>query len=376
MINRYSDERIANIWSDEYRFGFYQQIELKLIEYFSENKDVKLSNPQPNIKNIKNLELKTRHEVVAFLKDMQSRLTKNEHKAMLHYGLTSSDIIDTTFSYQIRESLNVLITELQETLNILSNRIKEFSNLSTLGRTHGRIAEQMPLSMRFQHLKEEILYCTEFLTTKGLVGKLKGPVGHSHLDPQDEKTILNSLDLRPATFTTQIIPRHHYAQVMSSMAILAACFERFAISIRLLSIDEVNEWSETKTAGQYGSSSMPHKTNPVLSERICGLSRIIRSNSNAAIENIPLWLERDISHSSVERIIWPDSFHLLLQIIKDMNQILKKLSVNTQNILEKNTLYEAKSSSHKQMLALQEQGKSRFEAYECSSKQVNIQEKD
>lgn len=373
MIDRYIDKRISIIWSEEYKFNFYQEIELKLIKHLSKNKNIDLSSSKPNIENIKQLELETKHEVVAFLKDMESRLENDEHKAMLHYGLTSSDIIDTTFSHQIKESLNILITELQETLFILTNKIIEVSDIFTLGRTHGRIAEQMPLSMRFQHLKEEILYCTEFLTTKGLVGKLKGPVGHSHLDPQDEKTILNSLDLRPANFTTQVIPRHHYAQIMSSMAILAACFERFAISIRLLSIDEINEWSETKTATQYGSSSMPHKTNPVLSERICGLSRILRSHSNTAIENIPLWLERDISHSSVERIIWPDSFHLSLQIVKDMNEILKKLSINTQHILEKNKLYKAESSSHQQMLQLQKQGKSRFEAYECSSKQGNFQ---
>ena len=143
---------------------------------------------------------------------------------------------------------------------------------------------------------------------------------------------------------------------MSSIAILGACFERFAKSVRLLSIDEINEWSETKSVGQYGSSSMPHKTNPILSERICGLSRILRSNSNTAIENIPLWLERDISHSSVERIIWPDSFHIICQIISDTNTILKKLFINQENILEKNNSFEAKSSSHKQMLALQEQG--------------------
>ena len=368
MIDRYKNKDIQKIWSNKYKFNFFQTIELKLIENLSGSSVIPLNKKTPDLRNIQNLELYTKHEVVAFLKDMEERLIDKKHKALLHYGLTSSDLLDTTFSYQIRESMFIINTNLHKTLKLLNTKIKETSKLLTLGRTHGRIAEPIPLSNRFEHLKHEILYCMSFLSNRGLVGKLSGPVGVSHLTDQQQRDILSTLDLRPANFTTQVIPRHHYAQIMSSMAILAACFERFAKNIRLLSIDEINEWSETKSAQQYGSSSMPHKINPILSERICGLSRILRSHSNTAIENIPLWLERDISHSSVERIIWPDSFHLLCQIILDTNTILKKLFINQENILEKNSLFEAKSSSHKQMLALQEQGKTRFEAYANTSK--------
>lgn len=372
MIDRYANKDIQKIWSDRYKFNFFQTIELRLIENLSGSSAISLSRRTPDLENIRNIELSTKHEVVAFLKDMEERLVDQKHKALLHYGLTSSDLLDTTFSYQIRESIFIVNNQLHETLKLLNEKIKQTSELTTLGRTHGRIAEPIPLSNRFEHLKNEILYCISFLSNRGLVGKLSGPVGVPHLTEQQQKDILSTLDLRPASFTTQVIPRHHHAQIMSSIAILGACFERFAKNIRLLSIDEINEWSETKSVGQYGSSSMPHKTNPILSERICGLSRILRSHSNTAIENIPLWLERDISHSSVERIIWPDSFHIICQIISDTNTILKKLFINQENILEKNNSFEAKSSSHKQMLTLQKQGKSRFEAYANASKQKHF----
>ena len=177
MIDRYKNKDIDKIWSDRYKFNFFQTIELRLIENLSGSSSIPLNRRTPDLQNIQNLELTTKHEVVAFLKDMEERLVDNKHKALLHYGLTSSDLLDTTFSYQIRESIFIVNNQLHETLKLLNQKIKETSELTALGRTHGRIAEPIPLSNRFEHLKTEILYCISFLSNRGLVGKLSGPVG-------------------------------------------------------------------------------------------------------------------------------------------------------------------------------------------------------
>lgn len=355
MISRYEDSKIKVIWSDENRYRLWEKIELKYLKELLSKKGMPFLTstlPLQNIDMIKAYEKVTKHELVAFLKELSSRFSPNSnYTKYLHYGLTSSDIIDTASSLQIRESINRLL----HLTNILIEKITLIilykQNIPAIGRTHGKHAEEINFVSRFEGFLNELKDARNELVEakESLWGKLSGPVGTSTFVNQDAATkVLQDFNLKPLTISSQIVPRYLYIKPFYACLRLMLSYERFSTLVRLSAIDEINELQEGFFNGQAGSSAMPHKNNPVISENIAGLTRIIKANFQAVIDNTNLWWERDISHSSAERIIWPDTFHVLAHTTKNMINLVVNLNINSSNIEE--NLYHSESTSHEDLL--------------------------
>lgn len=285
----------------------------------------------------------------------------------MHVGMTSSDVIDTAFALQIQDSGKIIINDLEDTLKSLKELANKHKNTVCIGRSHGIHAEVMTFGVKicswidilerqldnFKHALEEIR-----------VGQISGPVGtYSNISPKIEEITCKNLGLKPARISTQIISRDYHAYFMQSLALIASVIEQFATEIRHLQRTEVLEVEEGFGAKQKGSSAMPHKKNPVLSENLCGLARVVRANSLAAMENIPLWHERDISHSSAERIIFPDSLILVDFMLYRFNSVIKNLVVHEKNMLKNTEKFGGIVFSQKVLLELVEKGLTREEAY-------------
>ena len=377
MIERYQDLKIKRIWSNNHKFFLWGKIETIYLTNILRSKN--LIDSQTHIypyrqcdeNMLLSFEKKTKHELVAFLKELSYRLKFYEEKypevnKYLHYGLTSSDIIDTALSLQIKDSLNYLITKLLKLKDIVITR-KLFcieKNIQTIGRTHGKHAEPVPLANRFKLFETELTHSLFLLNQAKsfLYGKLTGPVGTSSFVNQEvAKISLKELGLEQSPFSTQVIPRFYYTHTMYALTLIAGFYERFATFIRLSAIDEINEMQESFSKGQTGSSAMPHKNNPVISENICGLARYIKSNFQVALDNNNLWWERDISHSSNERLIWPESFHLICNLTEKISNLLENIHLNEKNI--KNNLNNSVSDSHENLLKASA-FKNRFDAYD------------
>jgi adenylosuccinate lyase len=378
MIKRYTNKNIEYIWSDENRFRIWERIELEYLKEFffaKEKQTIDFSSiPLQRPELIKEHEKTTKHEMVAFLKELSARLTMFNNDFVskyLHYGLTSSDIIDTGFSLQIKGSINYIL-HLINTLNEeITLKIYQTQDLKSVGRTHGKHAEEIIYSSRFKLLAHEIeLARTELINAKKyLYGKISGPVGtSSFVDKIVARKTLKNLNLKETPIATQIIPRHLYVKPIYALTMLMLAYERFSTQVRLSSIDEVNEVQEGFSKGQAGSSAMPHKNNPIISENIAGLTRIVKANLQATLDNTNLWFERDISHSSAERIIFPDTFNILAHTTQNMIKLLKNMYLNTSEIEE--NLYFSNSFSHEMLLELSKKT-SRFEAYEKVQKETN-----
>lgn len=376
MIERYQDKTIKHIWSKTYKFFLWEKIELIYLNNILKFKNIinfdeeLYFTTKCNHQIISEYEKQTKHELVAFLKEFSDRLKIYNEKypeanQYLHYGLTSSDIIDTAFSLQIKESLNYLIELITKLKTVIESKIQfcKENNIQSIGRTHGKHAEQIPFANRFELFKTEIIYVLELLhqAKSFIYGKLAGPVGTSSFVNQNvvSKT-LNELNLCQAPFTTQVIPRFYYTNTMYALVMLATFYERFSIFVRLSAINEVNEIQEYFSSGQTGSSAMPHKNNPIIAENICGLSRYIKSNFQVALDNNTLWWERDISHSSNERIIWPESFHLVCNLTTKIINLLETMHINQDNI--KNNLDNSVCDSHEDLLKAS-LSSNRFDAY-------------
>jgi len=379
MIERYQDNKIKRIWSNHYRFYLWEKIELLYLNNILKNKGVIQNDLSPlgiNVEQIKKYEHTTKHEVVAFLKELSNRLsifkdTCPEAQKYLHYGLTSSDIIDTAFSIQINESLDYLILLLIELKASTTNKIRNIKPLPAIGRTHGKHAEPIDFSQRFELLNTELYHCIDKVlqAKKSLYGKLQGPVGtSSFVFKEAAKATLEELNLKEVPFATQVIPRVYYTDAMYAIVLLASCFERFATTVRLSCIDEINEMQEQFSPGQTGSSAMPHKNNPIISENICGLARYIKSNFQVALDNNNLWWERDISHSSNERLIWPESFHLICNLTLKLKKLIDSLHINSDQIYA--NLSQSNSKSHQELL-LHSTETTRFDAYEIVQRKYN-----
>lgn len=379
MIDRYQDKTIKGIWSKHHRFHLWEKIELLYLNSILKEKRL-IKNDLDlfgiNIELIEKYERTTKHEMVAFLKELSVRLNVfNEvcpkAQQYLHYGLTSSDIIDTAFSIQINESLDHLIVLLIELKSSVTDKIRKIKPLPAIGRTHGKHAEQIDFSSRFELFNAELYHCIEKIlqAKKNLYGKLQGPVGtSSFVFKTAADATLKTFNLKKVPFATQVIPRFYYVDTMYALTLLASCFERFATIIRLSCIDEVNEMQEHFSQGQTGSSAMPHKNNPVVSENICGLSRYIKSNFQVALDNNNLWWERDISHSSNERLIWPESFHLICNLTSKFKKLIDDLHINFNQI--KQNLNASSFNSHEELL-LHSQKTTRFNAYEIVQEKYN-----
>jgi len=355
MIERYENKKIKQIWSKPYRFNLWEKISLKYLNNRL-NKDNIYATP-PYTEVVEKYERETKHEFVAFLTHLHERLEHYKDPEILqnlHYGLTSSDIIDTAFNLQLRISYNEVNDRLHALQHALDNVLYSLAHDATqcIGRTHGKHAETMPFDSRFNLFKQELNHALVFLTLgkENLYGQLTGPVGTgSYVNKEAATKTLKELLISPAPITTQVIPRFYSTTLMYSLTLLASAMERMATQIRLMAIDEINEVQEGFSQGQAGSSAMPHKKNPISSEKLCGLARIIKSNYLTILDNNNLWWERDMSHSSVERIVWPQSFHIVCHMMDTMADILNNLVINY-DVISSN-LENSNADSHKQLLS-------------------------
>jgi adenylosuccinate lyase len=341
MINRYEVPAITNIWKDEERWRRLLMVEIALLEALEEShwipsgcasafKSVKIIGSR-----IQEIEKETRHDVVAFCNSITEQV-EPKYSRFFHYGVTSSDIIDTALALQIRDSLQLVANSVRDIISTLEGIISRTSTLLSLGRSHGVAAEPMIFGQKFFSFQTEFirrLSDVELLLENEITGQLSGAVGnYSILSPEVEVLALAKLGLHAEPVSTQVIPRDRIAKVISVGALLGCAIERVATEIRHLSRSEVGEVSEDFGTNQAGSSTMPHKRNPVSSENLCGIARLLRSHVTPANENTVLWHERDISHSSVERMFLPDHFGLLVYSLQRLNQTLKDLRINEERI--------------------------------------------
>lgn len=373
MIDRYSREEMKKIWDLNSKFDYYLKVEIAVCEAYSKlgkipKKDVDEIKKRAkfSIERIDEIEREVRHDVIAFLTCVNESLGEDLARHM-HIGMTSSDVIDTAFALQIQDSGKIIKTDLDETIKSLKDLAKKHKKTICIGRSHGVHAEVMTFGVKlcswidilerqrdnFEHALEQIR-----------VGQISGPVGtYSNISPEVEKITCKNLGLKPARISTQVIARDYHAYFMQSLALIASVLEQFATEIRHLQRTEVLEVEEGFAKGQKGSSAMPHKKNPVLSENLCGLARVVRCNSLAAMENIPLWHERDISHSSAERIIFPDSLILVDFMLTRFNGVVQNLVVHEKNMLKNTDKFGGIVFSQKVLLELVEKGLTREEAY-------------
>jgi len=372
MIERYSRKEISQIWSEENKFKIWLDIELLAIEARVHLKEIPKSvynqikqKARYNIKRIKQIEEKVHHDVIAFITDVAQNVGDTGN--IIHYGMTSSDVLDTCLAVQIKQASKILLNDLEIIQRTLKKLAQENKYLICVGRTHGVHAELTTYGLKFALWYDEIsrnIQRLKVATENAAVGKISGAVGtYEHLNPQVEEYVCSKLGIKPANISTQIVQRDVHAEYLLTLAIIASSLEKFATEIRHLQKTEVREVEEPFVEGQKGSSAMPHKRNPILCERIAGLARLIRTNAFASLENINLWHERDISHSSVERIIFPDTTILLDYILDKMNFVLSNLKINKDRIEQNVNLTRGLIHSQKVLLLLVQKGLSREEAY-------------
>ncbi|NPV12225.1 MAG: adenylosuccinate lyase [Ignavibacteria bacterium] len=372
MIERYSRKEISDVWSEENKFKIWLEIELLAVEARVHLKEIPRSvynqirsKANFNIKRIKQIEEKVHHDVIAFITDVAKSIGK-EGK-LIHYGMTSSDVLDTCLAVQIKQASKILLTDLEKLRDTLKKLAQQHKYLVCIGRTHGVHAELTTYGLKFALWYDEILRNIERLKSaaeNAAIGKISGAVGtYEHLSPEIEEYVCNKLGIKPARISTQIVQRDVHAEYVLTLALIASTLEKIATEIRHLQKTEVREVEEPFAEGQKGSSAMPHKRNPIICERIAGLARLIRTNAFASLENINLWHERDISHSSVERIIFPDTTILLDYILDKMNFVLSNLKFNPEQIEKNIELTKGLIHSQKVLLALIEKGLSREDAY-------------
>ena len=358
MIERYSDPFVKCLWGDKIRYSLYISYSLKYLEYLL-GKPVEV-DIEASVSEIKEIEKETKHELVAVLKYIDLHLEDNYELAKyLHYGLTSSDVLDTISSYQIKSCLDWVIKLIDK---ILNENYKWAGQIA--GRTHGQYAEIVNLQNRLLLFLDELKTCKKDLkrAADGLQGKAHGPTGQYKWPGQTR--FIQSWDLKIPKIVTQVIPRHHYIDFMVALTKTASVIERFATQIRLSALSGIDEMSEIRSQYQCGSSAMPHKNNPILSENLCGLARLVRSNLSVSFENVSLWHERDMSHSSTERVIWEDSFHLVCFMLQRTKVILDNLSINHKKNNEVINENLDKLQSHENMLKKIMNGQStRIEVY-------------
>jgi len=372
MIQRYTREEMARIWSDENKFNIWLQIEILAVEAHSKLglvpseavEEIK-SKAKFDIQRILEIESVVKHDVVAFLTNVAENV--GEASKYIHYGMTSSDILDTCLALQMKQAGELITSGLEKLAEVLKRKAIEYKYTLMIGRTHGVHAEPITLGFKFALWYEETKRNIERMkraTENIAYGKIAGAVGtYDNVNPFVEEYVCEKLGLKVEPISTQIIQRDKHAEYLNTLAIIASSLEKFATEIRHLQRTEVLEAEEYFSEGQKGSSAMPHKRNPVRCERIAGLARIVRANAIAGMENIPLWHERDISHSSVERVIIPDSTILVDFMLSEMTDIIDKLIVYPERMLRNLNLTKGLIFSQKVLLALVEKGLTRETAY-------------
>jgi adenylosuccinate lyase len=373
MIERYTLPQMGSIWKDQNRYQKWLDVEIAVCEAWTELGEI----PQKSLEQIKKkskfsverideIESVVKHDVIAFLTSVAENV--GEDSRFIHLGLTSYDVVDTALSLLIRESLEEIKKDLIALKGVIKKQAVRHKKTVMMGRTHGVHAEPISFGLKVLIWYDEIQRSIQRIDNSLDVisyGRISGSVGtYMHLNPEVETRALKKLDLKPAKASTQVLQRDRHAEVMAALAILCSTLEKFAVEIRHLQRTEVLELEEPFTKGQKGSSSMPHKKNPVRTERVSGLARVARSNLQTALENMPLWHERDISHSSAERIILPDTFILADFILADITDIIQNWNVHPERMKENIDLTQGLIFSHRVLLALTKKNLTREQAYQ------------
>lgn len=371
MIERYSRPQMKKIWSDENKFDQWLKVEIAVCEAWAElgeipqKEIVKIRKASYNLNRIAKFLKVTHHDMTAFLNSVAESL--GEESRFIHLGLTSSDVMDTALGLQLTQAADILAKNVAELISVLESKAIEHKYTLMMGRTHGVHAEPITFGLKMALWTEEMKRNAQRLAEakKNIsVGKISGAVGtYATVPPQVEKIACARLGLAPSPISSQIVQRDRHAQFLTTLAIIASSLEKFATEIRSLQRTEVREAEEPFEEGQTGSSAMPHKRNPELCERICGLARLIRGHALTSLENIALWHERDISHSSTERIILPDSCLVLDYILSIFTSIMKGLKVYPENMRRNIELTQGLVFSQRVLLALINKGLTREEAY-------------
>lgn len=337
MIERYSEHDISALWDEYNRLKVMLDVELAVCQAWCEQgripeealEDI-VEHASFTVERVQEIEKRTQHDVVAFVSAVAENIGANGR--YLHLGMTSSDILDTASSIMLRDSLDIIIAALDELDEAVVDLAKKYKHLPTIGRTHGIHAEPTSLGLKFLNWHSELLRDKgrlQYARKDVSAGKISGAVGtYAMSNPKLEARVCELLGLEPAKVSNQILQRDRHAEVLNALAIMGSTLERMALEIRNLQRTEVREAFEPFGVGQKGSSAMPHKRNPVKCERICGMSRLLRGYALTGMENIALWHERDISHSSTERVIWPDAFNIAAFMTRSMTKILRGLVVD------------------------------------------------
>lgn len=372
MIERYTLPEMACIWSEENKLRKWLDIEILAVEARVERGEVPRqaleeikSRAAFDPRRVKEIEETVHHDVIAFLTNVAENV--GESSRFIHYGMTSSDILDTGLALQMREAMDLIIDEAVALASTLKAKALECRDMVMVGRTHGVHAEPMVFGQKLALWAFEMARNIQRLRRAREVisyGKISGAVGtYSHLDPWVEEYVCGKLGLRPAEVSTQVLQRDRHAEYLAAIAVTGASLEKFAMEVRGLQRTEVREAEEPFRRGQKGSSAMPHKRNPIICERICGLARVLRANALAALENVALWHERDISHSSVERVIIPDSTTLLHYMLVKFHGVVRDLNLYPENMRRNLELTRGLIFSESVLLALVDKGLTREEAY-------------
>lgn len=372
MIPRYTKPEIGNIFEDEFKYKTWLRIEILACEARAEMGDI----PQADVDVIKakadfdvervlEIEETTKHDVIAFLTNVAEYVGPEARH--IHYGMTSSDILDTTLSYQMKTAGEIILKQLNELKDVLRKRAREHKRTICVGRSHGIHAEPTSMGLKFALWYEEAkrnIKRLELALEHISVGQISGAVGtFEHLSPEIEEYVCEKMGLKPASVSTQVIQRDRHAEFLSTLAIVGASLEKIAVEVRHLQRTEVLEAEEFFSKGQKGSSAMPHKRNPIVSERVTGIARLLRGNAMAAMEDVALWHERDISHSSVERVVVPDSCIILYYGLDLMIKLMDNLLIYPENMIKNLEITRGLVFSQTVLLKLVNSGISREDAY-------------
>jgi adenylosuccinate lyase len=372
MIPRYTRPRMGRIWEDQNKYQRWLDVELAVVETLADEGVIPrdaaaeiMTRAAFSVDRITEIEAEVKHDVIAFTTSVAEYV--GPASRYFHFGLTSSDVLDTAMALQVTDASAVILEDLQRLLDVLKKRAYEFKTTVIVGRTHGIHAEPttfgLKLALLYDEVKRQQARFKEAAETMR-VGKLSGAVGtFAHLSPDIEEKVMRKLNLRAAPASSQVIQRDRHAHYMTSLALIGATLEKIAVEVRHLQRTEVREAEEHFSEKQKGSSAMPHKRNPVTSEQIAGLARILRSNAVAAMENVALWHERDISHSSVERIIFPDSTILVDHLLDRTATLVEKLVVYPDRMKQNLELTHGLIYSGELLLALVAKNVTREDAY-------------
>ncbi|MEJ6480291.1 adenylosuccinate lyase [Nostoc punctiforme UO1] len=381
MIERYTLPEMANLWSETYKLKTWLQVEIAVCEAQAElgyipSQAVEEIKAKADFdpKRVLEIEAVVRHDVIAFLTNVNEYV--GEAGRYIHLGLTSSDVLDTALALQLVASLDLLLQRLEDLIQVIREKAREHRHTVMAGRSHGIHAEPITFGFKLAGWLAEVLRHQErlrILRQTIAVGKISGAVGtYANVEPRVEVIACQKLGLKPDTASTQVISRDRHADYVQQLALVAASIERFAVEIRNLQKTDVLEVEEFFAKGQKGSSAMPHKRNPIRSERLTGMARLVRSHAGAALENVALWHERDISHSSVERVILPDACTLTHFMLSEITDLVKNLLVYPENMERNLNCYGGVVFSQKVLLALIDKGSSREEAYAIVQESAHV----